>query len=127
MSPDLYAVLQVGRCATRTEIKVAYRKLVARLHVDRFGGGGPALERHQLLNLARDTLTDPELRARYDATRYNGAPPRSAPPRSATPRPAPTFRAAPPRWAWAALYGLMLIVLAAALDGRRKPRQRRRA
>lgn len=125
MSPDLYAVLQVGRRATRTEIKASYRRLVARLHVDRFGGGGgPALERHQLLNLARDTLTDPELRARYDA-RPVEAPPRAAPPRAA--RAASTVRAAPPRWAWTALYGLMLMVLAAALDGRRKPRQRWRA
>lgn len=114
MSPDHYAVLGVSPRASTLEIRQAYRRLVARQHVDRFGGGeGPALEATRRLNIARDTLVDPERRARFDWERATA--------------PAPV-------WPTALRLALILanllvwgLVLRKLLDGRRKPRDRPRA
>ena len=61
---DLYAVLGVTRDATADEIRKAYRKLALKHHPDR---GGSADE-FQRVHDAYTILSDPERRARYDAT-----------------------------------------------------------
>jgi len=69
--PDLYAILQVDRTATRGEIRSAYRRLLRTLHPDLQSGPGAeeaARARRQLQAVmeAYDVLGDPERRADYD-------------------------------------------------------------
>lgn len=61
---DLYAILRVPRTASPDRIRKAYRKLAMKLRPDR--GGDPAA--FQAATEAHDVLSDPERRARYDAT-----------------------------------------------------------
>ncbi|MBV7457358.1 DnaJ domain-containing protein [Acidovorax sp. sif1233] len=61
--PDHYATLGVARDANHAEIVRAYRRAASHAHPDR----GGSKERMQALNMAKDVLTDPERRARYDA------------------------------------------------------------
>ena len=61
---DLYKVLGVPKDATKADIIAAYRRRAKTLHPD-VGGSRVAFEE---LTLAKDTLSDPDLRARYDAT-----------------------------------------------------------
>lgn len=67
---DLYKTLGVGKKATQTEIKSAYRKGAKRLHPD---NGGPA-EAFAELSLAYRVLSDDEKRKQYDAGKYNDNP-----------------------------------------------------
>ena len=60
---DYYEVLGVGKAASVTEIKTAYRRLAKSHHPD---AGGSALT-FQLVREAYDTLSDPMRRAGYDA------------------------------------------------------------
>jgi restriction system protein len=62
---DLYAELEVSERATVETIQAAYRSLQLRNHPDRVGPAAGA--RAARLNVARDWLTDPQQRARYDA------------------------------------------------------------
>ena len=62
---DLYAELEVSERASIETIQAAYRSLQLRNHPDRVGP--EAGDRAVRLNIARDWLTDPERRARYDA------------------------------------------------------------
>src|SRR5439155_26611302 len=66
---DLYATLGVAPTATSDEIREAYWRQVRVQSSDREPG-----ERLRELREAYETLTDPESRARYDAT-GDGAPP----------------------------------------------------
>lgn len=66
---DLYAVLGVPRDATPEQIKAAYRRCSSAAHPDKEGG---SVERMQAVNQANDVLSDPERRARYDATGEDG-------------------------------------------------------
>lgn len=59
---DYYKILGVDRNAGQDEIKKAYRKLAAQHHPDR--GGDTA--KFQEIQVAYDTLGDPEKRSRYD-------------------------------------------------------------
>ena len=68
---DLYAELEVEPGATVEAIEAAYRAQMKRSHPDLAGPAG--LERSKRLNLARDWLTDPGRRARYDASRRASA------------------------------------------------------
>lgn len=62
---DLYVVLGIDAAATDEEITKAHRALIRELHPDR--GGDPL--RAVAVNVARDVLLAPEMRARYDAVR----------------------------------------------------------
>ena len=74
---DLYAELEVSRSAGVATIEAAYRSLAKRHHPDAVAGAGGRAggddTRIKRLNTARDWLTDPERRARYD--RITGARP----------------------------------------------------
>ena len=61
---DLYQILGVSRNASAATIKRRFRKLAMKLHPDR---GGDAAE-FDAMKQAYDILSDPERRARYDAT-----------------------------------------------------------
>lgn len=70
-SLNLYARLGVGEEATDQEIRRAYRRLLKRVHPDLKGDQGEEArarfdEIMRAVNEARDTLLDPEKRARYD-------------------------------------------------------------
>jgi curved DNA-binding protein CbpA len=64
---DLYGELEVSPLASVGAIEAAYRSLVKRHHPD--VAGSPDDERMKRLNLAREWLTDPIRRSRYDASR----------------------------------------------------------
>lgn len=126
--PDLvdhYAVLGLPPTATTAEIRRAFRRLVAREHADRHGSDPGAVERNCRLNLARDTLVDPQRRAAFDRARREQAAPTppdplldtvartfgtAPPPRPAAPR-APTVQPAP-AWLRDAAVGLLAAVAA---------------
>jgi len=61
---DHYKLLQVRRDASAVVIAAAYRRLMRDAHPDHGGDQTYATR----LNVAYETLSDPVLRARYDAT-----------------------------------------------------------
>jgi hypothetical protein len=63
---DLYKTLGVPRGTPPNAVVAAYRGLIRRAHPDVSSDPGSA-ERSKRLNIARDWLTDPGRRARYDA------------------------------------------------------------
>lgn len=65
--PDYYATLAVTPDADDEELRQAYRRLAWRYHPDR--AGPESAERMRLLNVAYQTLSDPERRRAYDAQR----------------------------------------------------------
>lgn len=67
---DHYQTLGVDRNATPDEIKKAYRKLASQHHPDR--GGDTA--KFQSIQVAYDTLSDPQKKAAYDSpqSQFNG-------------------------------------------------------
>lgn len=64
---DLYLELEVHPTASTPTIEGAFRSLLRRHHPDLWGEGETG--RMQRLNTARDWLTDPSLRERYDRER----------------------------------------------------------
>ena len=62
-----YAVLGLDRDCSAEQIRAAYRILAKRHHPDRNGGAPESVVRTQELNLAYETLGDPERRLAYDA------------------------------------------------------------
>jgi hypothetical protein len=66
---DLYARLEVGIEASPEAIEIAWRGLLRKHHPDVAGDGTEALELAKRINVAHDWLSDPDLRARYDADR----------------------------------------------------------
>lgn len=71
---DLYARLGVGVDASPEAIEVAWRGLLKRHHPDVAGDHDAALDLAKRINVAHDWLSDPALRARYDADRLGLAP-----------------------------------------------------
>lgn len=69
---DYYEILGIGRAASESEIKSAYRSLARTMHPD--VGGTPGTFR--LLQQAYETLSDPRRRASYDAERDTPTPTR---------------------------------------------------
>ena len=65
--PDYYEFLQISPNADPDTIHRVYRFLAGRLHPDNPDTGNP--EKFFLLKAAYDVLSNPELRAEYDATR----------------------------------------------------------
>jgi molecular chaperone DnaJ len=76
---DLYAVLGVARSASPEEIKKAYRNLARRFHPDRNADNDEAANRFREIAEAYETLSNPDLRSRYDRLgplyRPDGRPP----------------------------------------------------
>src|SRR5689334_24254492 len=84
---DLYATLELTPDASPEAIELAWRALLKRHHPDVAGEDAKALDRAKRINVAHDWLSDPELRARYDAERLGLAPQTSGRPRRPTWRP----------------------------------------
>lgn len=66
--PDYYAILQVHPNAEPEVIEAAYRRLAAKYHPD-VNPSPDATARMQEINEAHRVLSDPALRAAYDARR----------------------------------------------------------
>jgi molecular chaperone DnaJ len=66
MSADYYERLGVGRDASETEIKKAFRRLARELHPDVNGHDPEAEEKFKAAAEAYEVLSDPERRATYD-------------------------------------------------------------
>lgn len=62
MVPDYYKLLQVRRDASSEVIAAAYKRLMRDAHPDH--GGDPERAKH--LNMAYETLSDPQRRKMYD-------------------------------------------------------------
>ena len=76
--PDHYAVLGLDRTCTTEQIRAAYRLLAKQLHPDVNRATPDAVARMQQLNVARETLSDPECRRAYDSELASARPrPRS--------------------------------------------------
>jgi curved DNA-binding protein CbpA len=65
---SLYDELEVSPNASAEVIQAAYRSLAKRYHPDRNPGDASAADRMRRVNDANAVLSDPEKRARYDAT-----------------------------------------------------------
>jgi curved DNA-binding protein CbpA len=66
---DVYRLLGIPATASTDEITAACRRLARTFHPDR-NGSRRATEEMQVVNVVRQTLTDPTLRARYDRERW---------------------------------------------------------
>ncbi|XP_077869917.1 LOW QUALITY PROTEIN: dnaJ homolog subfamily C member 3-like [Saccoglossus kowalevskii] len=66
---DYYKILGVPRNARKRDIVKAYRKLAAQYHPDQYNGDDKAKAEETFINIAaaKEVLTDPEMRKKYDA------------------------------------------------------------
>jgi len=69
---DYYEVLGVGRTATETELKSAYRKIAMQCHPDRNPGDKAAEEKFKEAAEAYGVLADPDKRGAYDRFGHAG-------------------------------------------------------
>lgn len=67
-----YDTLGIEPTATQAEIRTAYRRAAMRLHPDRKGASPESVSEFQHVQAAYAVLSDPERRARYDATGDDG-------------------------------------------------------
>ena len=63
---DYYAILGVGKSASKNQIKKAYRRLAKEMHPDKNPDDPDANERFQDLGAAYEALSDPDKRKLYD-------------------------------------------------------------
>jgi curved DNA-binding protein CbpA len=63
---DYYKVLGIGRNASASEVKSAYRRLARQRHPDLNGGTEKAAREFNLIAMAYRTLSDPQERSYYD-------------------------------------------------------------
>ena len=66
MARDYYGILGVGKDATETDIKKAYRKLALKYHPDRNPDDDEAAEKFREASVAHEVLSDPEKRRIVD-------------------------------------------------------------
>ncbi len=78
MKRDYYEVLGVGKTASETEIKQAYRKLARQHHPDVNPGDKEAEAKFKEATEAYDVLSDGDKRARYDQFGHAGVDPNQA-------------------------------------------------
>lgn len=89
MNVDYYAVLGVAPNATLPEIKTRFRFLSHAYHPDKFGNDAQrhvAEEEFKRINNAYQIVSDPDKRARFDASRPRSSSPPPPPPRSEPPK-----------------------------------------
>jgi molecular chaperone DnaJ len=67
---DLYIILEIGRSASVSDIKKAFRKLARRFHPDINPGDRAAEERFKMISEAYEVLSDPLKREFYDANGF---------------------------------------------------------
>lgn len=80
---DLYRALGIRKNASPATVRKAYRKLAMQNHPDRNPGDDAAAQRLAAVQQAYDVLSDPDRRAKYDAT-GDTTPPESESQRLAT-------------------------------------------
>lgn len=66
---NLYKVLGLAHTADNAQIKVVFRELAKTCHPDLHAGDSRAEQRFKEINLAYETLRNPERRATYDLAR----------------------------------------------------------
>ena len=69
---DYYEILGVGRDATETELKSAYRKQAIKYHPDKNPGNKAAEEKFKEAAEAYEVLQDPQKRQIYDQYGHQG-------------------------------------------------------
>ena len=69
---DYYEILEVGKTATETEIKAAYRKLAIQHHPDKNPNNPAAEEKFKEAAEAYSVLSDSQKRAAYDRFGHQG-------------------------------------------------------
>ncbi len=74
---DYYEVLEIGREATDTDIKKAYRKLAKQYHPDVNPEDKSAEAKFKEVNEAYEVLSDPQKKVRYDQYGHAGVDPNS--------------------------------------------------
>lgn len=67
--PDLYAILEVSPTASEAEIRKAFKRLALRWHPDKNPDNAEAEENFKAVNQAYQTLSNAEMRERYDHLR----------------------------------------------------------
>ena len=63
---DYYSILDVSKNASIEEIRLAYRRQIAKYHPDKNSGSTNSTEITKLINEAYEILSDPEKRDQYD-------------------------------------------------------------
>ena len=66
MSKDYYKTLGLGRDASKSDIKKAYRKMAIKYHPDKNPGDKAAEEQFKEISEAYEVLSDPEKKQQYD-------------------------------------------------------------